>query len=151
MITCHVEKLENSLSELKVLLPYHYREIALNQDSVPLDPQYEFYLERERLGGLLFVTLRDAGEIVGYYIGFIAPGLHYKTCLTCTTDIFYVRNDKRNGTAGIKLFRFVEKELKRRGVRRWFTGSKTAHDASKLFEYLKFDLVEVHYSKWLGE
>lgn len=150
MITCHVESFEERLDELKVLLPDHYRELALNQDQVPLDPQYEIYIENEHKGGLLFVALRDAGVMVGYYIGFIAPGLHYKTCLTCITDIFYVRPDKRNGTAGIKMFRFVEKELKRRGVNRWFTGSKVAHDASALFDYLKFERVEIFYSKWLG-
>ncbi len=150
MITCHVENLEKNLDELKVLLPLHYRELALNQDEVPLDPQYEVYIERERQGGLLFVSLRDAGEIIGYYIGFIAPGLHYKTCLTCTTDIFFVRADKRDGTAGIRMFRFVEKELKRRGVQRWFTGSKVQHDASKLFDFLNFERVEIYYSKWLG-
>jgi len=151
MITCHIESFEAHLSELQGLLPLHYQELALNQDQVPLDPQYEIYIERERQGGLLFVTLRDAGEMVGYYIGFIAPGLHYKTCLTCITDIFFVRPDKRNGTAGIKLFRFVEKELKRRGVQRWLTGSKVKHDASALFEFLKFEKVEIFYSKWLGD
>lgn len=150
MITCHVESFEERLDELKVLLPDHYRELALNQDEVPLDPQYDTYIANEHLGGLLFVVLRDAGVMVGYYIGFIAPGLHYKTCLTCITDIFYVRPDKRNGTAGTKMFRFVEKELKRRGVNRWFTGSKVAHDASALFDYLKFERVEIFYSKWLG-
>lgn len=150
MITCHIESFEERLDELKALLPEHYKELALNQEKVPLDPQYHVYIERERQGGLLFVTLRDAGELVGYFIGFIAPGLHYKTCLTCTMDIFYVRKDKRGGRAGIKLFQFVEKELKRRGVDRWFVGSKCHMDASWLFEYLEFQKVEVYYSKWIG-
>lgn len=150
MLTCHVESFEERLDELKVLLPDHYRELALNQDEVPLDPQYDVYIDNEHKGGLLFVVLRDAGEMVGYYIGFIAPGLHYKTCLTCITDIFYVKPERRDGTAGIKMFRFVEKELKRRGVQRWFTGSKVAHDASALFDFLKFERVEIFYSKWLG-
>lgn len=151
MITCHVESFTERLPELQTLLPEHYKELALNQEKVPLDPQYEVYIERERQGGLLFVTLRDAGELVGYFIGFIAPGLHYKTCLTCTMDIFYVRKDKRGGRAGIKLFKFVEEELKRRGVDRWFVGSKCHMDASWLFEHLEFQKVEVYYSKWLGD
>lgn len=150
MMTCHVESFEDRLDELKVLLPDHYRELAMNQDKVPLDPRYEVYIESERNGGLLFVTLREAGEMVGYYIGFIAPGLHYKTCLTCLTDIFFVRQDKRGGAAGIRMFRFVEKELRRRGVQRWFSGFKVAHDASALFERLGFDPAEVQYCKWLG-
>ena len=38
MITCHIENFEERLPELKVLLPGHYRELALNQDQVPLMP-----------------------------------------------------------------------------------------------------------------
>lgn len=151
MITAHVESLTQVLPELMPLFPLHYKELALNQDQVPLDPQYDIYLARDARGEVVFVTLRDAGELVGYFVGFIAPGLHYKTCLTCTMDIFFVREDKRGGRCGIKLFKFVEKELKRRGVDRWFAGSKCHKDASWLFEHLGFQQVEIYYSKWLGE
>lgn len=151
MITCHVESLTERLPELIPLFPLHFEELALNKDKVPLDPQYNVYLERDRRGEVLFVALREAGELVGYFVGFIAPGLHYRTCLTCTMDIFYVHPDKRGGRAGIKLFKFVEQELKRRGVQRWFVGSKCHKDASWLFEHLEFQKVEVYYSKWLGE
>lgn len=151
MITAHVESLTQRLEELKPLLPLHWDELALNKDKVPLDPQYDTYLERDAHGGVLFVALREAGELIGYFIGFIAPGLHYQTCLTCTMDIFYVRQDRRKGRAGLVLFKFVEAELKRRGVQRWFVGSKCHLDASALFERLGFDRVEVYYTKWLGE
>lgn len=151
MLTCHVESFEERLAELQVLLPLHYRELALNQDKVPLQPQYHVYIERERAGGLLFITLRDAGELVGYFIGFIAPGLHYSTCLTCTMDIFYVHPERRSGSAGVRMFRFVEAELKRRGVQRWFMGSKVHADASALFKRIGAAPVETYYSKWIGE
>jgi GNAT superfamily N-acetyltransferase len=151
MITCHVESFEERLAELQVLLPLHYRELAMNQDKVPLSPIYSHYIDRERAGGLLFVTLRDAGQLVGYFIGFIAPGLHYSTCLTCTMDIFYVHPDKRTGSAGVRMFRFVETELKRRGVQRWFMGSKIQADASALFKRIGAAPVETYYSKWIGE
>lgn len=151
MITAHVESFTERLPELQRLLPLHYQELALNQDKVPLDPQYDVYIARERRGELLFVTLREAGEMVGYFIGFIAPGLHYQTCLTCTMDIFYVHPERRTGRAGITLFKFVKAELKRRGVDRWFVGSKCHADASALFEYLGFNKVEVYYSMWIGE
>lgn len=150
MITAHVESFRERLAELQTLLPKHYEELALDQQRVPLSPQFDVYFERERRGELLFVTLRDAGEMIGYFIGFIAPGLHYSTCLTCTMDIFYVRKDRRTGSAGVRLFRFVEKELRRRGVQRWFMGSKVHADASALFERIGARPVEVYYSKWLG-
>jgi len=151
VLTCHVESFEERLAELKPLLPLHYEELALNQDKVPLSPQFDVYIARERRGELLFVTMRDAGDLVGYFIGFIAPGLHYSTCLTCTMDIFFIRKDKRGqAMPGVRLFRFVEQELKRRGVDRWFVGSKIKADASALFEFLDFEKVEIYYSKWLG-
>ena len=151
MITAHIESLTERLDELKALFPLHYEELALNQDKVPLDPQYHVYLERDKLGQVILATLREEGALVGYFVGFIAPGLHYQTCLTCTMDIFYVHPDKRGGRCGVKLFKFVENELKRRGVQRWFVGSKCHKDASWLFEFLGFNQVEIYYSKWLGE
>ena len=151
MITFHVESFTQSLPEFKHLLPLHWEELALNQDKVPLDPQWDVYMERERRGELLFMAAREAGEIVGYFIGFIAPGLHYATCLTCTMDIFYLRKDKRTAMTGVRLFKAVEEELRRRGVQRWFAGSTVHADESAMFERLKFSRVEIYYSKWLGE
>jgi len=149
MITCHVERFSDVLSEMHSLFPLHWEELALNKDSVPLDPQYDVYLEREKAGQVLCVVMRELGTIVGYFIGFIAPGLHYKTCLTCHMDIFYVHPDKRGGRCGVKLFNFVESELRRRGVDRWFVGSKVHKDVSWLFEHLGFEKVEITYSKML--
>lgn len=152
MITCHVESFTDRIEELKQIIPMHYEELALNKDKVPLSPQWDVYKQRDASGQCLFMVMREAGEMIGYFIGFIAPGLHYSTCLTCTMDIFYIRPDKRgSGLPGIKLFKAVESELKRRGVDRWFVGSKTKADASALFERLKFDRVEVYYSKWIGD
>jgi hypothetical protein len=79
------------LEEVKPLLPLHYAELALNKDRVPLSPQYDEYLRRDALGMVMAVTVRDAGELVGYFVGFIAPGLHYSTCLTLHLDIFWIR------------------------------------------------------------
>lgn len=151
MITAHVESFEENLEYLKPLLPIHYKELALNQDKVPLSPQFDKYVATEKQGGLIFVTLRSAGQMVGYFIGFIAPGLHYSTCLTCQMDIFYVLPEHRGSGAGFQLFKFVEKQLKQRGVRRMFVGSKMHKDASWLFEKLGYTPVETYYSTWLGD
>ncbi|MES2040482.1 MAG: GNAT family N-acetyltransferase [Pseudomonadota bacterium] len=139
------------MPELMSLLPLHYEELALNKEEVKLSPQFDLYEQYEREGRLLVVTLRELGEIVGYYVGLVAPGLHYSTCLTCITDIFYIRKDKRNGSAGVRLFRYIEKELRRRGVQRWFMGSKVHADASALFKRIGAEPVETYYSKWMGD
>ena len=151
MITVQIENFESSLSEFAPIFPIHYEELALNKDKVPLDPQYNIYIDRENSGELLFVTIREDGSAVGYFIGFISPALHYKTCLTCIMDIFYVHPEHRGSGGGAMLFKFVEKELRRRKVDRFFVGSKLHKDSSWLFEKLGFQQVEVYYSKWLGD
>lgn len=151
MITPHVESFEKNLPILVDLLPIHYEELALNKDKVPLSPQYHIYINAEQKGELLFVALRKLGKLVGYFIGFVSAGLHYSTCLTCQMDIFYVLPEYRGGGAGFQLFKFVEKELKNRGVQRMFVGSKMHKDASWLFEKLGYTPVETYYSTWLGD
>jgi hypothetical protein len=150
MITFNVESFIEVYPELEPLLHKHYGEISLHKDhDVPLDPQLSTYHARERDGSLMTVIGRENGEIVAYFLCFIAPGLHYRSCLTCSPDIFFVREDKRTGMAGVRMFKFVEKELKRRGVKLWFVGSKNAHDSTALFRFLKFEPVETTHSKWL--
>jgi len=150
MLTFAVESLTERLHEMKPLFPMHWEELALNKDHVPLDPQYDVYLARDARGEVLFIAGRSEGELIAYFVGFIAPGLHYKTCLTLTMDIFYVHPDHRGRSAGIRLFKSVEQEARRRGVQRMFVGSKCHKDASWLFERLEYTEVEHYYSKWIG-
>ena len=150
MITAQLESFEHRLDELKPLLPLHYEELALNKDEVPLDPQYDDYINREKAGELLFMTLRENGALMGYFIGFVSPGLHYKTCLTCIMDIMYVHPDHRGSGGGFVLFGAVEKELIRRGVQRWMCNTKLHQDISPFYDALGFDPVETIHSKWLG-
>lgn len=152
MITVQVEKFEDNVPRLMELFPIHYRELAMDQDKVPLSPSYGVYIQYEHQGELLFVTIRVDGIVMGYFIGFIQLGLHYNTCLSCKMDIFFVHPDVRgDGLPGLKLFREVEKELKRRGVQRWYVGTKIKADAGPLFKRMGFEPIEVYHSKWIGE
>lgn len=151
MLTAHVEILTERLEDLKPFFPLHWEELALNQKQVPLDPQYDVYLRKDAAGEVMLVTLRKGGDIVGYFVGFVGPGLHYKTCLTLTMDIFYILPEHRGDGGGFVLFKAVEAEAKRRGVQRMFVGSKMHKDASWLFEKLGYDPVETFYSLWMGE
>ena len=151
MITFCAERLHDELENLKAFFPLHWEELALNKDKVPLDPQYDVYLAREDRGEVMFITGRKEGKIVAYFVGFVAPGLHYRTCLTLTMDIFWVHPKERGHSAGIRLFKFVEKEARNRGVQRMFVGSKMHKDVAWLFDKLGYTEVERYYSAWLGD
>lgn len=152
MLTAHIEPLMSQIEELKAMFPLHYEELALNQDKVPLSPQWSVYTAREEAGQTVYVTLRDAGELIGYIVSFVAPGLHYETCLTAHMDILFVRPDRRDSSAkGVLLMLDkLEAELRRRGVQRWFMGTKLHKDIGAIFRRRGFEPVEMTYTKWLG-
>jgi GNAT superfamily N-acetyltransferase len=151
MLTAAPEPFPPFLEEVKPLLPRHWEELALDKDDVPLDPQYDVYLERDRQGSVFLIVLRSAGELAGYFIGFVNPGLHYQTCLTLTPDIFWIAPEHRGQRGGFLLFDAVEKEARRRGVNRMFVGTKLHLDCSALFDRLGYDRVEVIYSKYFRD
>lgn len=151
MITAHVESFVANIEELKRIIPLHYAELALNKDKVPLAPRWAVYAEQERIGQLFFVALRDSGQLSGYFIGFVSPGLHYETCLTCIQDIMYVTPNKRGAAAGDYLLSFVEETLKKRGVQRLIGNSKNHFPCSWLFDRRGWEPIETIHSLWLGE
>lgn len=141
-----IERFEDAVDEISSVCGKHYEEIAENKDVIKLDPYYEKYIDIDDGGGLLFVTARKDGRLIGYFIALIAPHLHYKSSLTAYTDIFYILEEYRHGRAGIKLIKYAMDEAKRRGVQRFYIGCKVKHALDGLFEKLGFSLIERHYS-----
>lgn len=151
MLTAQPEMFAPFLEEVKPLLPRHYAELALDQEHVPLDPDYDEYLRLDSMGRILLVTVREAGVLVGYFVGFVGRALHYQSLMQLTLDIFWIAPEHRGKMGGVKLFKAVEAEATRRGVGRMFVGSKCHKDASFLFERLGYTEVERYYSKTFFE
>lgn len=132
--------------EMEQLFPLHYDELCVTKE-FPLEPNweaYKFYAERRMLR---VITVRSDGELVGYMVFVIAPHLHYKSCLTATEDIYYLRPDMRAGRIGIRMFMYAEEVLKRIGVRRIVMHTKVHSDNSRLFEYLGYRATDKVFSK----
>lgn len=146
MITFQQETFDDVYEPLQALFPLHWEELALDKDIIPLDPDYDVYRQAEKAGQLLVITCRKEGEIIGYFVGFVRTDLHYKTCLTCRMDIFFIHPDHRKSSLGIKLFTELKNVCQQRGVRRIVLGSKCHKDASILFERLGYTEIERFYS-----
>lgn len=151
MLTAAVESFTRQRHELERLFPAHWDKLALDKGAVPLDPQYNEYARREMNGELMTIALRDAGRLVGYWVAVIAPGLHYRTCLTAMMDMWFVLPEYESGVAVLILMRAVEREYKRRGVMRSFVGEKIHRPCGRLYEAFGYEPVETHYSKMIGE
>jgi L-amino acid N-acyltransferase YncA len=152
MLTAQVEPYADCLAELQAAYADHWTELALdrNRPAAVLDPCWDVYAQRDAAGQLLLVTLRERGEMVGYFLGFIAPGLHYRQCLTYQMDIYRVSPTVRGRFGGKRLVRAVIDECRRRGVDRMFVGEKLHAPSGRLFEAFGFEPVETYYSLWTG-
>lgn len=151
MITASVESFMERLDELEPLFFPHWEKLALNRDRVPLAPAYDAYEARERAGELLFIALRDAGRLIGYWVSFVGPGMHYRTSLTATMDMWNVLPEYENGVASLILMRAVEREYRRRGVVRAFAGEKLHRPCGRLYRAFDYEPIETYYGKLIGD
>lgn len=124
------ENFTAGFAEFEPLTKWHWKEIALWQDDFPLDPLWGEYFKRDSAGQVLYVTLRKEGKLVGYYIGFLSPALHYASCKVLMTDIWYVMSDARGMLGGRTLIRKVIEEAKRESVDVFFIGAKVHKESS---------------------
>lgn len=148
-LTTQAEAFRPFLEEVQPLLPRHWEELALDKETVPLAPDYDRYLRMDAQGMLSVMTVRAAGKLVGYSIMIVQPGFHYRTVLEARMDIFWLAPEHRGRMGGVRLFRAHEAELKRRGVRRMYVGSKLHKDSSRLFEAMGYRPIEQWFSKML--
>lgn len=151
MITTHVESFIGAIPELAPLFPMHWEELALFKDRMPLDIDFCFYRAAEDRGELLFITSREAGRLVGYFVGIVGHSPHYQGTLTCKMDVVYLVPEHRGAGVGGQLVNAVEAELKRRGVKCWWMGSKNHKPIEALFVTHGFEPAETYFAKWLED
>jgi hypothetical protein len=145
------ERFADFYQELSPLLYRHWREVACDQDLIPLDPDFEKYLTLERNGMLACQTIRKDGVLAGYFISFVMGHLHYQSTRHAFTDVYFVDRPYRNAFLTLRFFRFVMDDLRARGVKKHYTMRKLHLDPSigEIWERLGYKPVEVHYTKML--
>jgi hypothetical protein len=133
------------------LWPLHWQEVAVNRDQIKLDPDFDTYAAFANAGMLHIVVARKDGEVIGYHFSVVRPHLHYRQSLSAFTDIYFISPEYRTGRTPLRLFQFVEKTLKERGVQKMFTGTKLSLDAGPLFEHMGWTETERLYIKVLED
>jgi GNAT superfamily N-acetyltransferase len=143
------ETLCQCLDEAGPLLIDHWENIALNKDTIALDPLWDTYRKLEETGNLKIITARQEKKLVGYAAYVISPSLHYSDQIIADADVFWLDPDYRKGMAGMRLFKHAEKVLKSYGVTRVLNKVKIHFDVGKVFERMGYDPIERVYSKSL--
>ena len=143
------EFLDQVKDDILVLIDLHYKEIALNQSKVKLNPDWDVYRALENEGKLRIFTARDNDTLVGYFVVVVGVNMHYKDHTFACNDIIYLHKDYRKGFAGIKLIKFAKKCLTEDGVSVLTINTKVHQPFDRVLERLGFNLIERVYSSYL--
>ena len=101
-------------------------------------------------GILHILTLRDDGKLVGYYLAFVFPHVHYASSgLMSFTDVYYLRPEYRRGGIGAALLAEAERTLRDRGVTKAYLSCKVHQDHSELFQMLGWRKTDYCFAKML--
>jgi len=143
------ETIDQVRGEILPLLDKHWEEIALNKDSIKLNPDWEAYYAIERVGNLGIYTCRkeDTNELVGYFVVIAHQHLHYKDHVFAENDIIYLHPELRNAGVGFKLIEFAENDLKELGVSALHINTKVHQPFDKLLEQMGYNNIERVYGK----
>jgi GNAT superfamily N-acetyltransferase len=98
--------------EFLPLFKQHWREIALNQDDVPLDPDWDRYFQYDLAGILQVLTVWDGEVLVGYIFMLVYHHLHYASTKWATSDMFWLHPAYRTGWTGSRMFRQMELRMR---------------------------------------
>jgi GNAT superfamily N-acetyltransferase len=146
-ISYQVEAFKDIRKEIGPLWEAHYKEIARHQDRIALSPDYDRYERIDEAGAMCFVTARDNGVLVGYFVCFIMPNLHFKDHVMASNDLIYLYPSHRKGYTAAKMIRYMEKVLKEKGVSRLLVNVKTANDFGILMDREGYTVIEHIYEK----
>lgn len=144
--------MEIFLDQAKDILYKHWKELAVNQDTVFLSPDKEKYCKLQEVGVIKNIVVYHEEKIVGYSIILIQPALHYSNDLFAHVDVIYVDKEYRSSSVGARLLLATETLAKDNGA------SVILHHAKpnvpmiiKPLEKLNYKLYEFIYGKYLGE
>lgn len=146
-----IEKVDAIKKELEVLIKNHWEEIALNQDKIKLNPDWDTYRKLENIGMLYLYTARKDKKLAGYFCVVATKGLHYADHILAACDVIYISPEYRKGSAGSKLIKYAEKDLKDKNVSSLSINTKCHAPFDALLERMGYGLIEKTYSKYIGD
>lgn len=109
------ERYGEVIDDIKPLLAEHHRELALYQDDIPLDPDFDLYEQLDRSGVLRVYTARDNGRLIGYAIFVVRERHGHYAHRWAVNDILFIVPERRTLGVGSGLFDFFEADLREGG------------------------------------
>ena len=139
---------EKLKKEIKPLLDQHWLEIGAGQGDPPMGVAWSVYDALSNQDGLVVVTARDNGKLIGYIVYVLAPGMHSKG-LIAEADVFWMDPDYRKALSGVHLLIAGEDILRAAGAKFVIMKTTLLNDLGAIFERLEYTPIERVYRKEL--
>lgn len=147
------EKLEDMVSELRVLHEEHYNETEKLYLEVPFDPDYGRYIESERRDRFVVFTVRKLGRMVGYLQYYVYRSMHSQGTYQAREDALFLTKSVRGGSLASALLQYAEHCLKQLGCRYVGMSSKApvgGPDIGAFLERKGYRAAAIYYVKDMG-
>lgn len=147
------ERFNAIVHELPPLFNEHWRELALNQDVIPLAPDWDKYYQLDIAGALHILTARvSSGQLVGYAFTLVGPHPHYATTVWAHVDMYWLDPVYRQGWTGVRFIKALVLGAKTLGAVNLTLATKTHfadNRVTKLLQRLGFVPIETIHAKRL--
>lgn len=141
------ECLSNVKEDIIPLLDKHWSETEPNQDTIPLDPDWNEYALLDQMGILRIFTARQDTDLIGYCVVMMSKSIHHKDHLFASTDVIYVKPKFRKSTTGAELIKFAEAHCEENGASLMTLNMKVDFPFDGLMQRMGFNLLERVYHK----
>lgn len=109
-----------------------------------LEPRHELFLALDAAGGLVVMTARKNGALIGYCVVSISQHPHFP--IFCGfEDTFFLTKSERGAMTGPALAQAMRVELARRGVKKVYWMAPSGSKVTVLYERLGFSPVSTMY------
>lgn len=120
------EKLAPCLRELAPLIEADWREAGSNHNKIPLDINWQRYLDYDLVGILHLVTARDDKILIGYIFNFVSDHILHAATKWCMIDLYWLYPQYRGQGVGRAMLEANEKLLRGLGVQMIQASERTA-------------------------
>ena len=146
MTEIRLSNVDEMLANAGALFSEHWEEIALNKEVMVLKPDEAKYRNLEANGMLLILGAFEGDQIVGYSVNVVTNHPHYADLITCSNDLLFVTEGKRNGRLGLQLIRTTEKAAKECGASLMLWHAKPGTPLEKMMPRLGYGVQDIIFS-----
>lgn len=132
---------------MDAIMHEYYEKTVARAGVPPLDFDWEAYIKIEAENKLVLIVARDAEELMGFAMYYVALHPQYKTTVYGICNTLAVKLKYRGQGVATKLVRAAEPYLKLYNVKYMVHGFRAVYDVEPLFQKLGFELAEKMYQK----